>query len=195
MKTKLIKYIGVILLASSFTACLKSNKYYEDFSSIVPIADIPKAPVNALAAAAPTNSWVLLDSLAAGQDYLTAIHLSAAEHVGDVTIRMKIDTAAARVWLAKPTSSTYSLLPDSLYTIPSLDVKIANAGVFNTGDFVVHIKSGVRDPATGTVAVPKGTSIFKTKKFILPITIESVPGTNYGVAANYGTILWYIRVK
>ena len=194
MNKVIINFSLVAGVLISLTACLKSTKYYEDFSSIQPIADLPKAPVNAITAAAPTNSLTLLDSLPAGVDYLTAVHLSAKDHVGDVTIRMKIDTAAAGIWLRSHASLGFRLLPDSLYTVPSLDVKITNAGVFAVGDFPVRIKTGVRDPATGTPTVP-GKSIFKSYKFILPVSIDTVLNTTYGVANNYRTILWYIRVK
>ncbi|MEP6676191.1 MAG: DUF1735 domain-containing protein [Ferruginibacter sp.] len=196
MKRTILKYMAAgIVITTIASSCLKSNPYYEDFSSITPMADIPKATVNAVAASAPTTSWVSLDSLPGGFDYLTAVHLSAPDHVGDVTVRMVIDKAAANTWITNHPTAGYTLIPDSLFSVPSLDVKISNAGVFSTGDFHVTIKSGVRDPATGTVLVPKGTSIFKTYKFILPISIESVPGTNYGIAANYKTVLWYIKVK
>lgn len=172
------------------TACLKSNPYAEDFSSTMPIADLPKAPANAITVAtAPTNSWYLLDSTGGGVDYATAVHISAKEHVGDVTLHMKIDKDAANLWIANHTSGGYSLIPDSLYTVPSLDVTIPNAGVFSTGDFIVHIKTGVKDPVT------PARSIFKTHKYILPVTIESAAGGKYTVASNFQTILWYIRLK
>jgi len=192
MKINILTYLFVLCLATSVTGCLKSNPYFEDFSSTQPIADLPKAPVNALTAAAPTNSWVLLDSTANGFDYATAVHIAAKDHIGDVTVRMNIDKAGAQNWIAAHPTAGYTLLPDSLYTVASLDVKVPNAGVFNTGDFIVRIKSGVRDPNTGTATVP-GKSIFKTNKFILPVSIESASG--YGIASNFKTILWYIRVK
>jgi hypothetical protein len=192
MKRTFLKYIAAgIVITTIASSCLKSNPYYEDFSSITPIADIPKATVNAVTASLPTTSWVSLDSLPGGFDYLTAIHLSAADHVGDVTVRVSIDKAAANTWIAAHPTAGYTLIPDSLFTPGSLDVKITNAGVFSTGDFHVLIKSGTKDPTTGS----PGVSIFKTHKYILPVSIESVPGTSYGVAANYKTVLWYIKVK
>jgi len=188
MKKSLLIYV-LAAATLSLTACLKSNPYFEDFSSTQPIADIPKAPANTVTVStAPTNSWYILDSLAAGVDYATAVHISAKEHVGDVTLHMKIDKEAANTWISKHTTSGFSVLPDSLYTVPSLDVTIANAGVFSTGDFIVHIKTDVRDPSTGT-------SIFKTHKYILPVSIETAGNGEYGVASNFQTILWNIRVK
>lgn len=192
MKHNIKSYLFLSLLVVSFTACLKSNPYYEDFSSTQPIADLPKAPANALNAAAPTNSWFILDSVAGGVDYPTAVHISYREHLGDVTVRMKVDKAAGQAWIDAHPTSGFKLLPDSLYTVKSLDVVVPNAGVFSTGDFIVHIRTDVRDPATSN---PTGKSIFKTNKFILPVTIESVPNTSYGIAANYASMLWYIRVK
>ncbi len=181
MKNKLI--LSTVILLVIFSSCLKKNDFYEDFSSTQPIADIPKAAANALNAAAPTNSWFILDSAAGPQDYKTAIHLSAKNHVGDVTIKVKIDIDGANEWIAKHPG--YEVLPADLYTVGSTDVLIANAGVFSTGDFAVNIKANADD---GT-----GVSRFKNKKYILPVSI--VQAGNYGIASNYKTVLWLIRVK
>ena len=188
MKKLLLIYLGAAAILIN-TGCLKSNPYAEDFSTTQPVADIPKAPANAVAVAtAPTNSWFILDSTAAGVDYATAVHLSAKDHVGDVTLRMKIDKNAANTWITNHSTAGYALIPDSLYTVKSLDVTVPNAGVFSTGDFIVHINSGARDAATTR-------STFKTHKYILPVTIESAAGGQYTVASNFQTVLWYIRVK
>lgn len=195
MKKVILRYIPFLIVVVVVSSCLKENKYFEDFSSTQPIADITKAPANAVNAAAPTSSWVLMDSLATGFDYKTAVHIAAKEHVGDVTIRMKIDKVAGQAWIASHSTLGYTLMPDSLYTVPSLDVLIPNAGVFTTGDFTVHVRSNVRDPATGTATVPKGASIFKTFKFILPVSIDTVTSAPYTTASNFRTILWYMRVK
>jgi hypothetical protein len=185
MKNNILKYLLVVLIASSFTACLKSNPYFEDFSSTQPIADIPKAPANALLAAAATNSWEILDTLANGVDYKTAVHISAKDHIGDVAVKMKIDSVGAKNWIAAHPTLGYKLIPDSLYTVSSSTVLIPNAGVFSTGDFVVHIKSNAKDAG--------GNKLFKTNKYLLPVSIESASG--YGIASNFQTVLWYIRVK
>jgi len=188
MKPNIIKLLFLLMSTTIFVSCLKENPLYTDFASTKPLADIPKAPANALAATAPSNSWKVIDTLASGGvDYPTAVHISAKDHVGDVTIKMKIDKDAANAWLTKNPSGNYKLLPDSLYTVPSLDVKIVNAGVFSTGDFVVHIKSDAKDA--------DGNSLFRVNKYILPIAIESVEGGNYIVASNFQYILTYMRVK
>lgn len=187
MKKNIVLFSFCIMSATGLVSCLKSNPLYTDYGSTLPMADIPKAPTNALKATAPSNSWVVLDTLANGVDYLTAVHLSANSHVGDVTLKMMIDTAAARAWLNAHPTSGYKLIPDSLYSVPSLDVVIKNAGIFSTGDFVVHIKSNAKDTS--------GNKFFKVNKFILPIKIESVEGSNYQVASNFQYILSYIRVK
>lgn len=193
MKKLIIKFLPLFIIVSSVSSCLKSNDYFEDFSSTQPTADIPKAKANALASATPTASWFTLDSTAAGVDYATAVHIASKDHVGDITIRMKIDKANAQTWVAA--HPTYELLPDSLYTVGSLDVLIPNAGVFTTADFNVHIKTGVRDPNTGTATTPKGASIFKTHQFILPVSIDTVVTHPYTVESNFRTILWKINVK
>lgn len=187
MKKRSIVYLPLFAVAILFTACLKENKYFEDFSSVQPMADIPKAPANALTAAAPTNSWFILDSAAGTVDYNTAVHLAAKDHVGDVTVRMKIDKAAGQQWLSAHPTSGFELLPDDLYTVPSTDVVIPNAGVFSVGDFTVKIKANANNGA--------GVSRFKDKKYILPVAIDQVLTNNYGIASNYKYILWYIRVK
>lgn len=186
MKKIVTKYLPLFIVVVALSSCFKDNPYFEDFSSTQPTADIPKAKANAVLSATPTNSWFTLDSTAAGVDYATAVHIAAKEHVGDVTVRMKIDKEAGQTWVtAHP---AYSLLPDSLYTVASYDVVIPNAGVFTTADFVVHIKTGATDPDTGT-------SIFKTHKYILPVSIDSVVSHPYVVESNFRTILWLINVK
>ena len=187
MKKNIVLLSFLILIVTGLLSCLKSTPLYTDYGSTQPMADIPKAPANALTGAAPTNSWIVLDTLNGGVDYLTAVHLSAKDHVGDVTLKMKIDTAAATVWINAHPSAGYKLIPDSLYTVSSLEVIIRNAGVFSTGDFPVRINTNAKDTL--------GNKLFKVNKFILPVMIESVEGANYQVASNFQYILWYIRIK
>jgi hypothetical protein len=209
MKKLFYPFIPVIAVVVTLTSCLKSNDKYESYDSLKPIADIPKAPANTVTVStAPTNSWFTLDSLPAGVDYNTAVHLSAADHVGDVTLHMKIDKDAANAFIsrvpffrtnigtsASPVyDTTYcALIPDSLYTVPSLDVKIADAGVFSTGDFTVHIKTAAVD-ADGTKLF-KHTPANKHKAYILPVSIDNVASAPYDVSSNFKTVLWYIKVK
>jgi uncharacterized protein DUF1735 len=188
MKKNLLNIILLLIVTIGFTSCLKENPLYTDYSTTLPIADIPKAPANAATVAkTPTSSWQILDTLATGVDYLTAVHLSAKNHVGDITLKMKIDIDAANLWLSKNPTAGYTLIPDSLYSVPSLTVTIKDAGVFTTGDFAVHINSNAKDE--------DGNKLFKTHKYILPVSIESVNEGKYSVASNFQTILWYIRIK
>jgi hypothetical protein len=180
MKKTIIKFFSLVIVGASLTGCLKSNNYFEDFSSTQPIVDLPKAPANAINQTNPTSTWFTMDSLPGGQDFQTAVHIAAKDHVGDVTVRMKIDKALATTWLA--TRPTYKLIPDSLYTVGSLDVTIPNAGVFTTADFVVRIKTQYR-------------SLFKSNNFILPVSIDTTVNRAYTVASNYRTIFWRINVK
>jgi len=186
MKKTVIKYLPLFILVVGLSSCFKENPYFEDFASTQPTADIPKAKANALLSATPTASWFTLDSSAAGVDYATAVHIAAKDHVGDVTVRMKIDQQAGQTWVtAHP---TYSLLPDSLYSVANYDVLIPNAGVFTTADFIVHIKTGAVDPANGK-------SIFKTHKYILPVAIDTVVSHPFVIESNFRNILWLINVK
>lgn len=183
-----IQLLVVILISSCIiSSCLKSNPYYEDFSSTQPIADIPKAAANAITAAAPTSSWEILDTLAGGVDYLTAIHISYKDHIGDQTVHVIIDKTAAQTWIANHATAGYTLIPDSLFTVPTTNVLIPNAGVFSTGDFKVHINTKAKNSS--------GVNVFKANKFILPVSIDTVLNQPYRVASNYRTVLWYIRVK
>lgn len=186
MKRFILKYIPVVAIGFMFTSCLKNNSLYESYDSLQPIADLPKAKANALNSTTPTASWEKLDTLAGGYDYKTAVHISAKDHVGDVTVSMKIDKTAAQTWVTSMPGG-YTVIPDSLYTVGSLNVTIPNAGVFSTGDFVVHIKSNAKTAG--------GVNVFKANKFILPVSIDKVTSSNYGVAENFRTILWYIQVK
>ena len=187
MKKNIITLTFAFALALGMASCLKSNDLYTDFASTQPTADITKAPGNALLAAAPTASWFTLSTTPGGVDYKTAVHISSKDHLGDVTLNMKIDKAAAATWITAHPAGGYEVIPDSLFTVPSLTVTIKNAGVFSVGDFVVHLKTDTKDGG--------GNYVFKTHKFILPVKIESVASANYTVASNFQYILWYIKVS
>ena len=186
MKRSILKYIPVVIMGLSLASCLKNNNLYESYDSLQPVADLPKAKANALTSTTPTNSYVVLDTTAGGVDYPTAVHISSNDHVGDVVVRMRIDKAAAQTWVTA-NAGGYQVLPDSLYTIASMDVTVPNAGVFSTGDFIIRIKSNAKNAG--------GVNVFKANKFILPVSIDKVVSASYGVAENFRTILWYIRVK
>ena len=186
MKKRLYQLIAVAAVIVSLTSCLKNNDKYESFDSLRPIADLPKAKANAIKQATPTTSWMVLDTVNAGVDYLTAVHISYKDHLGDVVVKMKIDKQAAQTWLST-LGTAYKLIPDSLYSVSSYDVTVPNAGVFSTGDFAVHIKTNAKDAT--------GKNVFKANKFILPVSIDSVPSAKYNIASNFQTIFWYITVK
>jgi hypothetical protein len=187
MKKIFLKILPLLVVPIALTSCLKENKYFEDFSSTQPIADLPKAPANALTASAPTNSWFVLDSAAGTVDYNTAVHISAKDHIGDITVHMKIDRAAGQKWIDAHPAGGYELLPEDLYTVPSYDVVIPNAGVFSTGDFTVKVKANANDGA--------GVSRFKNKKYILPVAIDKVVNQDIGIASNFQYVLWRMQVK
>jgi hypothetical protein len=186
MKKVLFRIIPVLAAVASLASCLKNNDKYESYDSLKPIADLPKAKANAVKSATPTTSWMVLDTVNGGVDYKTAVHISYKDHVGDIVVKMKIDKDAAQTWLST-LGTAYKLIPDSLYTVASTDVTIPNAGVFSTGDFVVHIKSNAKDAS--------GANVFRSNKFVLPVSIDSVASSNYTIASNFQTILWYIKVK
>ena len=169
----------------SSTACLKSNDYFEDFSSTQPVADIPKASNLGLKTPAIT---VTLDSALHTVDLKTAVHISAKEHIGDVTVKLKVDKAAAQALIARVPATgftdyrTNQVLPDSLITVPKFDAVIPNAGVFSVGDFVVQIKTDKMSKAA-----------FNANKYVLALSIESASG--YTVASNFSTIYYNVRVK
>lgn len=204
MKKNIINLVLLAIVTTGFMSCLKSNDLYTDYGSTQPMADIPKAPSNAVANSSLTASWQILDTTLSEVDYLTAVHLSAANHVGDVTIKMKIDNDAGNAYIAKvpftvatvngKKDTTYNkILTPDLYSVSSYDVKIANAGVFSTGDFAVRIKIGTK--------AADGQSLFNHTpdnhhfSYILPVSIVSAGDGKYGIASNFQTILWRIRVK
>src|SRR4051812_48843868 len=100
MKKILFRFIPVAATVLTLTSCLKSNDKYESYDSLQPIADLPKAKANAIKSATPTTSWTVLDTVNAGVDYPTAVHISYKDHLGDVVVKMKIDKAAAQTWLS-----------------------------------------------------------------------------------------------
>lgn len=84
-------------------------------------------------------------------------------------------------------------MPDSLYTVSSNEVTIANAGVFSTGDFVANIKTAALAPDGQSIL--KHTYYNKHPSYILPVSIDTVVSHPISTASNFRTILWKINVK
>ena len=182
MKKNIITLTFVFALALGMTSCLKSNDLYTDYGSTQPVADLPKASNLSLKTPALVAS---LDSvLAPGTvDLLTAVHISAKDHIGDVTIKLGVDNVAATALIARVPAPgqtdyrTYQILPASLITVPTTSATIPNAGVFSVGNFIVKIQTGSMSKAA-----------FNAQKYLLAISITD--GGGYTIASNFQTIYY-----
>ena len=180
---KLIKNTIFFLLgAVVFTGCLKTNKFYEGFTSIAPSADFPLShlPSDTLTVyaleAAPTPDATV--------DTFVAVHLSAKDHVGDVTFQLGLgagDPAFIAFMAANP---EYTLMPSNLYSFDS-SVVIKNAGVLSTANISVKFKTSAVDGG--------GNKLFFSNEYVLPIIIKSAG--SYAIASNFRMIIMRVLAK
>jgi len=117
-------------------------------------------------------------------DTLVAVHLSAKNHIGNVTFTLGLgasDSAFVAFMAAHP---EYKLMPPNLYSFDST-VTIQNAGVLNTANFPVRFKTAAVDA--------NGNKLFFTNQYVLPIIIKDASG--YKVAANFRMIIMKVLSK
>jgi hypothetical protein len=172
-----LKNLIIFLLASVILGgCLKTNPLYEGFEDIKPLADIPLSHLSTdtltpyvMSVAATPDATI---------DTVVAVHLSAKNHVGDVTFQLGLgdqDSAFKAYLKAHP---DFELCPPELYSFDP-EVTIQNAGVLNTANFKVSFKTGAVDA--------DGNNLFLSHNYLLPIIIKDAGG--YQIASNFRMII------
>ena len=156
---------------SFFTACLKDDANYKDFSAVGTVIELLDAdPALGLTTSALTFSKTPVD-------ISTRVNVAAPYPLtSSLNVTLSIDKAAFATWKKVNADTTYELLPDSSYTVPSASVTIpANTSV---ASFVVKVNS---------------SKIDLTHSYVLPVSIADASGQN--ISGNFKTILYAITVK
>jgi hypothetical protein len=180
---KIIKNSIIFLLAPMvFASCLKTNDLYEGFTDIAPLADIPLSHLSS-----DTLTVYALDvapSPDATIDTLLAVHLSAKNHVGDVTFHLGLGTSDPAYVAFMTAHPEYTLMPSNLYTFDST-VIIQNAGVLTTANLPISFKTASVDA--------NGNYLFISNKYVLPIIIKDAG--SYSIASNFRMIIMRVLAK
>jgi hypothetical protein len=176
MKIIFNKLIILLILAVTLGGCLKNNDFYEGFTDLEPLADIPLSHLSS-----DTLTAYVLDAAPspdASVDTMIAVHLSAKNHVGDVTFTLGLGTSDPAFVAFMAAHPEYTLMPPDLYSFDST-VTIPNAGVLNTATFPISFKTAAVDA--------NGNKLFFTNEYVLPIIIKSAG--SYKVASNFRMII------
>jgi len=182
MKKILKNAIILVLTPVVFTGCLKTNKLYEGYSDLAPLADIPLSHLSS--DTLTIYALPVAGSPEATIDTLVAVHLSDKNHVGDVTFTLGLGTSDPAYITFMSKHPEYKLMPASLYSFDST-VVIKNAGVLNTGDFSIKFKTGALDA--------DGNNMFLSNEYVLPIMIKNAG--NYQIASNFRMIVMRVLAK
>ncbi len=182
MKRVIKNSVIFLLVATVLGGCLKNNDLYEGFNDLAPLADIPLSHLSS--DTLTVYALPVAPSADATIDTVVAVHLSAKNHVGNVTFSLGVgasDSAFAAFMTAHP---EYTLMPSNLYSFDST-VTITDAGVLNTATFPVRFKTATVDTA--------GNNLFLSNQYVLPIIIKDAGG--YGIATNFRMIIMRVLAK
>jgi len=160
-----------ITCISFFSACLKDDAHYTDFSTVGTLIELPDAdPALGLTTAALTYSKTPVP-------ITTRVNEAAPYPLASpLTVTLAVDKAAFTKWKAANQDTVSELLPDSCYSIPSPTVTIAANQ--NIGNYIVNVNSSKIDLA---------------HTYVLPVSITDASGQN--ISGNFKTILYSIAVK
>lgn len=170
----IIKFIGFVLLASTFSSCLKDEVAMDPANSVNVIEF--KNPSSFVS---PYGSKYALYSrafdLAAENEYPVTVSYSGANVAPqDITVNLGTDPTALTQYNTEQ-GAHYDLIPSSLYVLPAS----------------VVIPRGQR---TATVNLKiKSSSFDFSKNYVLPIQIQTVSSGT--VSGNFGTILLNVSAK
>jgi len=186
MKKLSIKLIAAALAAGFFVSCLEDKGYTDIIESVndKPVVSFFGGERGLYPSAIP---------ISLSED--VSLTITAARATSDLTVKLKLDLAALDAYNqqliddaieAGDTSSTgvpnvdlFDVFPDSLYTIPSMEVKFPKGTL--DADFTIKVNT---------------SKMSLSDNYILPVVIESVEGDpNAVVADNIKSVLWYIQAK
>lgn len=182
MKKIVKNSIILILTAVVFAGCLKTNSLYEGFTDLAPLADIPLSHLSS--DTLTIYALPVASSADATIDTLLSVHLSAKNHVGDVTFTLGLGTSDPAYITFMSKHPEYTLMPANLYSFDS-SVVIKNAGVLNSADISVKFKTGALDA--------NGNNLFLSNEYVLPIIIKNAG--SYQIASNFRMIVMRVLAK
>jgi hypothetical protein len=164
MKNYLSLYLllGLLLITGS---CVKTSPYYTDFSDLHPIAE--------LYTGGPTinNAWIATQ--AAPTDYTVEVNLASPNAASaPIVVTLELDTARFSE-LNDSVGNLYTLLPDSVYTVPSWKVTI------DKGEHLAAFHIEVSSSKLNGMYV-----------YILPLKITDASGIT--ISANFGYGYWQV---
>lgn len=168
-----------IACISFFSACLKDDAHFTDFSKVGTVVELLDANTDVI-----STDPTLLGLTAAGltfsttpADVTTRVNVAAPYALSTaLNVTLSVDKAAFVAWKKLKQDSIYDLLPDSCFTVPSAGITIpANQ---NVGSFVVKVNSSKVD---------------LNHSYVLPVSISDASGQN--ISGNFKTILYSISVK
>jgi Domain of unknown function (DUF1735) len=164
------------------TGCLKTNSLYEGYTDIKPVADLPLSHLSS--DTLTIYALPVAPSATATIDTVFAVHLSAKDHVGDVTFHLGLGTSDPAFLKFMAENPDYSLMPASLYSFDST-VVLKNAGVLTTANVPIKFKTGQVDA--------NGDNLFLSNEYVLPIIIKDAG--SYGIASNFRMIVMRVLAK
>ncbi len=182
MKKIFVNSMAFLLASVMIAGCLKTNKFYEGYTDIAAIADIPLSHLSS-----DTLTVYALDiapSASATIDTLLAVHLSATNQVGDVVFKLGLGTNDPAYLKFMADNPEYTLMPANLYSFDSI-VTIKNAGVLNTANVSIKFKTAAMDGS--------GNNMFISNEYVLPIIIKDAGP--FKIASNFRMIMMRVLAK
>ena len=163
---KLLKaLIPIPVLALLAGSCVKTAPHYTNFSDISPIAE--------LFTGGPTINPAYIATQTTPTDYTIEVNLASPNAAAKpIPITLAIDTADFNE-MNDSLGDIYTLLPSTIYTVPSWTVTIATGQ--HLGSLHIEVNSSLLDP---------------TQNYILPLKIVNAPGLT--ISGNFGNGYWQI---
>ena len=182
MKSCLKYFIFLLSVTVFFSSCLKTNDLYEGFENISPIADFPLSRLSS--DTLTVYALAIAPSADATVDTVFAVHLSAKDHVGNVTFQVGLGTGDSAYVKFMHDHPEYTLMPSDLYSFDS-SVTIENAGVLSTATLPIRFKTASLDVS--------GNNAFLSNEYVLPIVLKDAGG--YKIASNFRLLMMRVLAK
>lgn len=215
----ILKYsIGAFLVCFAFVGCLKTNPLYEGFEDIKPIADIPLSNLSNSSDSTTAYSLDLLKDPNATLDTAIGVHLSAKNHVGDVTFKLakveddpvfqamfKHNQLMFKIWNTYTQEQWDAIDADTQdkiedYVTNHDELALPPDGLYSIGDWDVTIKdAGVLNVGRLFIKIKtgmldaNGDPLLALHNYVIPIKIEDAGG--YDVASNFRMIFLVLKGK
>lgn len=155
-----------VLVSGLFTgSCVKTNPNYTNFSDVHPIAEFYLG--------GPAINTAYIASQSTPTDYTIDVNLASPNPASQpITVTLAIDTADFNR-MNDSVGDIYTLLPDSVYTVPSWKVTIAKGQ--HLASLHIEVQSSMLN---------------NTNLFILPLKITDASGIT--ISGNFGNGYWLV---